>query len=184
MLTYSLLRRASVRPLFHADRARAQSRFRRHAHRQSGAWRFPDARRVPGVLAVHAVRASIRSRRSSSRSSVFVLVGLAALLPAGAAAAARARPGNAVVHPVLRPVAGDRGGHHHRFRHQRALDPGRSARPRHRPVESLFAGHAVESGPVEIFGQTFPASWVAAASPAAAPCCSSIFISTARGSAI
>jgi len=27
-------------------------------------------------------------------------------------------------------------------------------------VESLFAGHAVDSGPVEIFGQTFPASWV------------------------
>ncbi len=27
-------------------------------------------------------------------------------------------------------------------------------------MESLFTGHAVESGPVEIFGQTFPASWV------------------------
>jgi branched-chain amino acid transport system permease protein len=28
-------------------------------------------------------------------------------------------------------------------------------------VESLFAEHPVEGGPVEIFGQTFPASWVA-----------------------
>jgi branched-chain amino acid transport system permease protein len=28
-------------------------------------------------------------------------------------------------------------------------------------VESLFTGHPVEGGPVEIFGQTFPASWVA-----------------------
>jgi branched-chain amino acid transport system permease protein len=28
-------------------------------------------------------------------------------------------------------------------------------------VESLFTGHAVEGGPVEIFGQTFPAAWVA-----------------------
>jgi branched-chain amino acid transport system permease protein len=28
-------------------------------------------------------------------------------------------------------------------------------------VASLFAGHAVENGPVEIFGQTFPAAWVA-----------------------
>ncbi len=28
-------------------------------------------------------------------------------------------------------------------------------------VASLFAGHAVEPGPVELFGQTFPASWVA-----------------------
>ena len=27
-------------------------------------------------------------------------------------------------------------------------------------VESLLTGHAVESGPVDIFGQTFPASWV------------------------
>jgi branched-chain amino acid transport system permease protein len=27
-------------------------------------------------------------------------------------------------------------------------------------IESLFAGHPVESGPVEIFGQTFPAAWV------------------------
>src|SRR5579864_1695779 len=27
-------------------------------------------------------------------------------------------------------------------------------------VASLFAGHAVEPGPVELFGQTFPASWV------------------------
>ena len=27
-------------------------------------------------------------------------------------------------------------------------------------VESLLAGHAVESGPVEIFGQTFPAVWM------------------------
>jgi branched-chain amino acid transport system permease protein len=28
-------------------------------------------------------------------------------------------------------------------------------------VERLFAGHEVENGPVEIFGQTFPAAWVA-----------------------
>jgi branched-chain amino acid transport system permease protein len=28
-------------------------------------------------------------------------------------------------------------------------------------VAALFAGHAVENGPVELFGQTFPASWVA-----------------------
>jgi branched-chain amino acid transport system permease protein len=28
-------------------------------------------------------------------------------------------------------------------------------------VESLFAGHKVESGPVEVLGQTFPAAWVA-----------------------
>jgi len=28
-------------------------------------------------------------------------------------------------------------------------------------VERLFVGHAVESGPVEIFGQTFPAAWAA-----------------------
>jgi branched-chain amino acid transport system permease protein len=28
-------------------------------------------------------------------------------------------------------------------------------------VESLFTGRAVEGGPVDIFGQTFPASWVA-----------------------
>jgi branched-chain amino acid transport system permease protein len=28
-------------------------------------------------------------------------------------------------------------------------------------VASVFAGHAVESGPVELFGQTFPAAWVA-----------------------
>jgi branched-chain amino acid transport system permease protein len=27
-------------------------------------------------------------------------------------------------------------------------------------IESLFAGHAVESGPVDVLGQTFPASWV------------------------
>jgi len=28
-------------------------------------------------------------------------------------------------------------------------------------VQSLFAGHAVEGGPVEVLGQTFPAAWVA-----------------------
>ncbi len=28
-------------------------------------------------------------------------------------------------------------------------------------VESVFAGHPVEPGPVELFGQTFPAAWVA-----------------------
>jgi branched-chain amino acid transport system permease protein len=28
-------------------------------------------------------------------------------------------------------------------------------------VASVFAGHTVESGPVELFGQTFPAAWVA-----------------------
>jgi branched-chain amino acid transport system permease protein len=28
-------------------------------------------------------------------------------------------------------------------------------------VESIFAGHAVEGGPVELLGQTFPAAWVA-----------------------
>jgi branched-chain amino acid transport system permease protein len=28
-------------------------------------------------------------------------------------------------------------------------------------VAGLFAGHTVESGPVELFGQTFPAAWVA-----------------------
>src|SRR5271166_2839708 len=28
-------------------------------------------------------------------------------------------------------------------------------------VERLFVGHAVESGPVEILGQSFPAAWVA-----------------------
>jgi branched-chain amino acid transport system permease protein len=28
-------------------------------------------------------------------------------------------------------------------------------------VESVFAGHAVENGPVELFGETFPAAWVA-----------------------
>jgi branched-chain amino acid transport system permease protein len=28
-------------------------------------------------------------------------------------------------------------------------------------VESLFTGHAVESGPIELMGQTFPSSWVA-----------------------
>src|SRR6202161_1446544 len=28
-------------------------------------------------------------------------------------------------------------------------------------VHSLFAGHAVESGPVEVLAQTFPAAWVA-----------------------
>jgi branched-chain amino acid transport system permease protein len=28
-------------------------------------------------------------------------------------------------------------------------------------VEGLFAGHKVESGPVEVLGQTFPAAWVA-----------------------
>lgn len=28
-------------------------------------------------------------------------------------------------------------------------------------VERLFAGHEVENGPLEIFGQTFPAAWVA-----------------------
>jgi branched-chain amino acid transport system permease protein len=27
-------------------------------------------------------------------------------------------------------------------------------------IESLFAGHSVDTGPVEILGQTFPASWV------------------------
>jgi branched-chain amino acid transport system permease protein len=28
-------------------------------------------------------------------------------------------------------------------------------------IESVFAGHTVESGPVDLFGQTFPAAWVA-----------------------
>ena len=54
----------------------------------------------------------------------------AALLPSSAAAIARQGPGNAVVHSVLRPVAGDRGGNDHRLRHQRAIDPRRSARAR------------------------------------------------------
>ena len=54
----------------------------------------------------------------------------AALLPPGAAAIARQGSGDAVVHSVLRPVAGDRSGNDHRLRHQRAIDTRRSARPR------------------------------------------------------
>ncbi len=176
--------RTSVRPLLHADRARAQSRVRRHAHRQSGAWRFSDAGRVPGVLAVHAV-----CHQSGSRGGHCVRRlrdrGLAALLSAGAAAPARQRPGNAVVHPVLRPVAGDRSSHHHRLRHQRAVDPRQSARPRDRhgrkPVRRARGrkrtGRSLRPNLSSLLGGQRHRQRLRRAA-------ASIFICTARGSAI
>ena len=184
MLTYSLLAGLLFGLVLHADRARPQSRVRRHAHRQSGAWRFPDARRVPGVLAVHAVRHQ-SGARGGDRVRRFRDRRLAALLPAGAAAAARQGSGNAVVHPVLRPVAGDRSGHHHRFRHQRALDPRRSARPRASPrSKACSPGTRSRAARSSCSARPFPPRGWSAALPAAAPCCWSTFICTGRGSAI
>ena len=61
---------------------------------------------------------------------IFLVVGPVALLGAGAAAAGFGQPGDAVDHPVLRAVAGDRGGDDDLFRHQRALDPEPGARHR------------------------------------------------------
>ena len=92
---------------------------------------------------------------------VFMLVGLPLYYLAGAAAAARQGPGNAVVHSVLRPLAGDRGGDDDRLRHQRALDPRRPAWARRRRGRKLLCRPPGRTGPVELFGQTFPAAWVA-----------------------
>ena len=122
-------RRSAIRALLLSDRPRAQPCVRRHAHRQSGAWRLFDVGRVSGVLAVHAVfdqsgpGGGDRLCRLPDRWT-------AALLPSGAAAIARQGPGNAVVHSVLWPVAGDRGGNDHRLRYQRKIDTRRSARAR------------------------------------------------------
>ena len=92
---------------------------------------------------------------------VFVLVGLPALLPPCAAAAAGERPGNAVVHSLFRAFAGDRSGHNDRVRHQRTLDSRRSAWARRRRGRAVFVGQRSKTVRVEILGQTFPAAWVA-----------------------
>ena len=63
--------RTSVRPVFLPGRARAQSRVRRHAHRQPGAWRLPDARRLPARSGCSRCSPSIRSRRSPIAFVVF-----------------------------------------------------------------------------------------------------------------
>ena len=60
------LRGAGVRPLLHPGRPRAEPGVRRHAHRQPRAWRLPDAGRLRGVLAVHAVRPASAGRRRAA----------------------------------------------------------------------------------------------------------------------
>ena len=52
MLTGALDRRRGVRPVLHPGRPRPEPRVRRHAHRQSRAWRFPDAGRHCRLVAV------------------------------------------------------------------------------------------------------------------------------------
>ena len=181
MLAYTHLRRPALRALFQPGRARAEPRLRRHAHRQSGAWRLPHARRLPRLLAVHALRHQ-PGPASRSPSCCSLLVGLAALLPAGAAAARGARPGNAVDHPVLRPLAGDRGAGHHRLRHQRALHSRRRTRPAcmgRRPLRRQLRKRPGDASRPDPFRRP---GW-RAASRARSPCCSSISISIAPGSA-
>ena len=95
---------------------------------------------------------------------IFVARRRAALLGSGAAAAGFDQSGNAVDHPVLRAVAGDRGGHHDLLRHQRALDPEPALGTVFSTIKvKLFGGKPDPAGPIHIFGQGFPAAWVIAA---------------------
>ena len=81
-------RRRPLRALLQPGRARAQSRVRRHAHRQPRAWRFPDAGRVRR-LRLRDARRHLSAGRGAAGVRGLPAGRPAALLRAGAAAAAR-----------------------------------------------------------------------------------------------
>ena len=114
------------------------------------------------LLAVQSVRASIRCRRCRSRCSLFLMAGLPLYYLLVPRLLHGARSGDALDHPVLRLLAGDRGARHHRLRHQRALDPRHRAG---RPVAAVESGSpdGGQPGPVTLFGQSLPAAWVVSA---------------------